>query len=203
MNDTHVNQWVPVSERLPGLYLGSTSKKLVLLNDGCVRVAYLNGERWRDPHASAFIPETVTHWMDLPEPPEPPKPADPFEAWWDQYCNTVCCSQNDARRAWDASKEHYAKPKDYHRGLEDSVIAFESMVNRIMEGKDDGIGTLEIPQLEKLRRVLLGRLKPLPDFETWAKAHWADGPYLEVGKGLISERAARIVWNAAQGKPEA
>lgn len=47
--------------------------------------------------------------------------------------------------------------------------------------------------------------KPLPDFEMWAKAHCADGPYLEVEKGgrLINERAARIVWNAAQGKPEA
>lgn len=46
--------------------------------------------------------------------------------------------------------------------------------------------------------------KPLPDFEMWAKAHCADGPYLEVEKGgrLINERAARIVWNAAQGKPE-
>lgn len=106
MSDTR-NQWIPVSERLPE----RTVEKLVLLTNGERCVAFIGGVsgKWTAPGIGIIT--QPTHWMDLPEPPQPPKPSDPFQAWADEnarsflYFNTESC-----HAAWNAAKEHYAKP---------------------------------------------------------------------------------------------
>ena len=64
-NGVTVQQWIPVSERLPEKY---NTEVIVCTDKGDVMTA--NYEKDYFINTEAWITPTVTHWMPLPEPPK-------------------------------------------------------------------------------------------------------------------------------------
>ena len=68
--------WIPVTERLPGVTPGfGTSATVLVFNSEGVTAATFDGEEWRARCWNSCgccydFDKNVTHWMPLPEPPK-------------------------------------------------------------------------------------------------------------------------------------
>lgn len=71
-NGVTINQWIPVTERLPK---NTNDVLAIVLGDGCQQVLvgwyFAKYDKWRIyPPCTGRDPWIVTHWMPLPKPPK-------------------------------------------------------------------------------------------------------------------------------------
>lgn len=71
-NGVTVQEWIPVSERLPFAEYGESDDVLAITELGVMRTLYFDGGNWCFQNGEC-CPHKVTHWMPLPPAPEDAK----------------------------------------------------------------------------------------------------------------------------------
>ena len=64
-----VQEWIPVTERLPFAEYGESNDVLAVTELDVIRVLYFDGGNWCFQNGEC-CPHKVTHWMPLPTPPK-------------------------------------------------------------------------------------------------------------------------------------
>ena len=68
-NGVTVQEWIPVTERLPFAEYGESDDVLALTEFGMMRTLYFDGGNWCFQSGDPYL-HKVTHWMPLPDPPK-------------------------------------------------------------------------------------------------------------------------------------